>query len=87
MHGLLRCAVPFLAAIFASACGPPPSSCCGRRTNVSRTAVYTASLPLPDGGTPTQVRVKVSSSGNTAITFINDGHEIVEGFDATSITP
>ena len=75
-------ALAFLAALLlGSACSPLPPGCCGRRTDISRDVVYTGTLASPDGGTPTEVRVTVASNGKTTLTFINDGHELVEGFD------
>lgn len=77
-----------LGALLGIACGPPPGGgCCGRRTTVDRTVVYTGSLPSTDGGTPTVVRLSISAGGSTAITFVNGGHEIVQGFDAVSTSP
>lgn len=73
------------AALFASACGPPPTTCCGRRTLVARGTTYSAMLPSPDGGAATEVRVNVTTSGATTLTFINSGHEIVQGFDGVVV--
>lgn len=73
-----------LAALLAS-CGPPATNCCGVRTNLGRGAVYVATLPSPDGGAPTEVRVTVTDSGATTLTFLNGGHEIVEGFDTVAL--
>ena len=77
-----------VAVLFSSACGPPPPpGCCGRRTTVARDVVYSGTITPPDGGTVTQVRVNLSTSGNTVVTFINGGHEIVQGFDAVVTFP
>ena len=75
------------AALLGIACGPTPGGgggCCGRRTNVDRTIVYTGSLPSTDGGTPTVVTLSISVGGSTAITFVNGGREIVQGFNAVA---
>lgn len=79
----LALALASLAAVLlASACGPPPGGgCCGKRTNIGRDVIYTGTMVSPDGGTPTEVRVNVATNGKTTVTFINGGHEIVQGFD------
>jgi len=76
-------------ALFVAACGPPPPvPCCGRKANVARGTVYSGTIASTDGGTSTEVRVTVSPSGNTTVTFVRDGREIVEGFTAvTSLQP
>ena len=70
-------------ALFVSACGPPPPvPCCGRKANVARGTVYSGTIASTDGGTSTEVRVTLSSSGNATVTFLRDGREIVQGFSA-----
>lgn len=72
-------------ALFVSACGPPPPvPCCGRKATVIRGAVYSGTIEPADGGASTEVRVTVSASGNTTVTFVREGREIVEGFTAVA---
>jgi hypothetical protein len=77
----------FAAAVVHAfvSCGPPPSNCCIRQSSIARGTVYAGTMPSPDGGAPTQVRVSVAEDGGTTVTFVHDGHEIVQGFNATAV--
>lgn len=76
-----------LVAVAGVACGPPPPPQCCRQTTLSRNVTYTGSIPAPDGGTPTSVKVTVATGGNTTVTFVKDGREIVQGFTSTPLSP
>ena len=80
-----------VSALLGIACGPPirppGGGCCGKRTNVDRTVVYTGVIPATDGGMPTEVRLSLSAGGSTAITFVNGGREIVQGYNAVTRFP
>ena len=76
-------------ALFVSACGPPPPvRCCVRQASITRGAVYSGTIASADGGASTEVRVTVAAGGNTIVTFLREGREIVEGFTAvTTLQP
>jgi hypothetical protein len=84
----MRSALLVLVAGCAVACGPPPPppGCCLPNT-ISRSGTYQSTVPLPDGGTPTQIKVNVAANGNTVVTFINNGREIVQSFTGAAVSP
>jgi hypothetical protein len=84
----MRAALFVLVAICGVACGPPPPppGCCLPNT-ISRSGTYQGTVPLPDGGTPTQIKVNVAPNGNTVVTFINNGREIAQSFTGIPVSP
>jgi ribonuclease PH len=75
-------ALGLFVALLGAACSPPPNTCCASSIFVARDVTYVTPTTAPDAGGTTDVKLTMSASGNTVITFTRNGQEIVQTFDA-----
>lgn len=79
--GLLAFAASCSNGYWSNCFGYRPTVCCGTSAALSRDTTYLGSIPAPDGGTPTQVTLRVGTTGTARVTFTRDGVEVVESYD------
>lgn len=79
--GLLAFAASCSNGYWSNCFGYRPKVCCGTSAALSRDTTYLGSIPAADGGTPTQVTLRVGTTGTARVTFTRDGVEVVESYD------